>query len=373
MLYNKIIGQNEAKLRLKKMINEQRVPHALIFTGKEGSGNLPAAIAFIQHLYCTNKNDEGACGECNSCLKVNKLIHPDMHFVYPIAKSKDIKSSVDVVKDFREVFLQDNYLTLHQWFNEISADNKQPIIPVEEANAILKTLSYTSYEGSYKTMIIWLPEKMNTEAANKLLKVLEEPPDQTIFVLVSNSPDQLLPTILSRVQQIPFYALSDSEIETALQQQFKINPELAKQTALLANGSYSDAMALLTHNEESVSLLTNFQNFMRLALKFDCSKVLQWIDEMSSVGREKQKQFFQYGLEVFRDALMYNYGERNLVRLGESEKQFLEKFAPFINQNNYEKLIDEFNTNYYYIERNANPKLLFMDLFLKTNELLNTK
>lgn len=373
MLYSDIIGQNEAKLRLKRMIGEQRVPHALMFTGKEGTGNLPAAIAFIQHLYCEDKKDDGPCGVCNSCLKVSKLIHPDLHFVYPIAKSKDVKSSVDVVREFREAFLNDCYLTLHQWFNEISADNKQPIIPVEEANAILKTLSYTSYEGSYKTMVIWLPEKMNTEAANKLLKVLEEPPEQTIFVLVSISPDQLLPTILSRVQQIPFYALSAYEIETALQQQFKINPEMAKQTALLSNGSYSDAIALLTHNEDSVSLLTSFQNFMRLALKFDCAKVLQWIDEMAGVGREKQKQFFQYGLEVFREALMYNFGNKNLVRLGGAEKQFLEKFAPFINQTNYEKLIDEFNTNYYYIERNANPKLLFMDLFLKTNELLNRK
>lgn len=373
MLYNNIIGQDEAKLRLKKMIREQRVPHALMFTGKEGTGNLPAAIAFIQNLYCTQKTDDGACGECNSCLKVNKLIHPDMHFVFPIAKSKDVKCSADLIGEFREAFLQNNYITLNQWFNEISADNKQPIIPVEEANAILKTLSYTSYEGSYKTMLVWLPEKMNTEAANKLLKVLEEPPDETIFVLVSNSPEQLLPTILSRVQQIPFYALADIEIELALQKQFNITSELAKQTALLAGGSYSEAITTLVNNEESVSLLTNFQNFMRLALKFDCNKVLQWIDEMSAVGREKQKQFFQYGLEVFRDALMYNYGEKKLVRLGGSEKQFLEKFSPFINQNNYEKLIDEFNTNYYYIERNANPKLIFMDLFLKTNELLNLK
>jgi len=373
MLYKNIIGQNETKTRLQKMVLDKRVPHALMFTGKEGTGNLPAALAFIQHLYCENKLVDDACGICNSCIKVSKLIHPDLHFVVPIAKSKDVKSTIDVIKEFRTVFLENNYLSLSSWFNELSAENKQPVIPVDEANAILKTLSYTSYEGSYKSMVIWLPEKMNADAANKLLKILEEPPDDTIFVLVSNAPDQLLPTILSRVQQIPFYELSDLEIENALISNFKISTDVAKQTAVLANGSYTEALTILNHIDENVSILTNFQNFMRLALKFDCTKVLQWIDENASIGRENQKQFLQYGLEVFRDALMFNFGDKNLVRLGGQEKLFLEKFAPFINQKNYEKLVEEFNQNYYYIERNANPKLIFMDLFLKTNELLNLK
>lgn len=373
MLYNQIVGQQEAKHRLLKMVNEERVPHALLFAGKDGSGNLPAAMAFAQHLYCTAKTETGACGECPSCQKVSKLIHPDLHLVFPIAKSKDVKSSNDLIKEFREVFLAQPYISLNDWFNELSAENKQPIIPVEEANDILKKLSYTSYEGSYKMMIIWQPEKMNQEAANKLLKILEEPPEKTIFILVSNHPDQLLATILSRVQQIPFYSNSEQEISEALVSNYKVNSEVARQTAMLANGNYAEAIALLTHNEESVSFLANFQGFMRLALKFDCGKALQWIDDNAASGREKQKQFLQYGLEVFRDCLMYNFGERNLVRLSGQEKQFLEKFAPFVNQRNYEKLIEEFNSNYYYIERNANPKILFMDLFLKTNELINLK
>jgi len=373
MLYSQIVGQTEPKQRLLKMVNENRVPHALLFAGKEGSGNLPAAIAFAQHLFCTNKNEQGSCGECASCKKVAKLVHPDLHLVFPIAKSKEVKSSTDLIKEFREAFLNNNYLSLNDWFNELSAENKQPIIPVEEANDILRKLSYTSFEGSYKIMIIWQPEKMNQESANKLLKILEEPPEKTIFVLVSNHPDQLLATILSRVQQIPFYNSSEQEISEALILNYKINPEVAKQTAMLANGNYAEAVSLLTHNEESVSFLNNFQTFMRLSLKFDCNKVLQWIDENAVTGREKQKQFLQYGLEVFRDCLMFNFGDRSLVRLSGQEKQFLEKFAPFVNQKNYEKLIEEFNSNYYYVERNANPKILFMDLFLKTNELINLK
>lgn len=355
------------------MVNDARVPHALLFSGAEGSGNLPAALAFAQHLFCTSKTASGACGHCAPCQKVAKLAHPDLHLVFPIAKSKDVKSSDDLVKEFREAILNQPYLTLTEWFNELNAENKQPIIPVEQANDILRKLSYTSYEGSYKLMVIWQPEKMNSEAANKLLKILEEPPDMTIFVLVSNYPDQLLSTILSRVQQIPFYTCSEQEITDAIVAQYKLNTETARQTAILANGNYGHAIELLKHSDESVSFLTNFQNFMRLALKFDCNKAIAWIDECAALGREKQKQFLQYALEVFRDSLMYNYGDRSLVRLSGQERQFLEKFAPFVNQKNYERLVEEFNSNYYYIERNANPKILFMDLILKTNELINMK
>lgn len=373
MLYNDIIGQLEPKQRLLKMVHEERVPHALLFSGAEGCGNLAAAAAFAQHLFCTAKTENGACNHCPSCQKVAKLIHPDLHLVFPIAKSKDVKSSDDLVKEFREVFLERPYISLGEWFNELDAENKQPIIPVEQANDILRKLSYTSYEGSYKIMIIWQPEKMNNEAANKLLKILEEPPEKTIFILVANYPDQLLSTILSRVQQIPFHACGEEEISLALQKQFGVNADTAKQTAIMSNGNYGEAIHILKHSDETVSLLTDFQNFMRLALKFDCNKALDWIDACAGLGREKQKQFLQYALEVLRDSLMYNFGERSLVRLSGQEKQFLEKFAPFINQKNYERLVEEFNSNYYYIERNANPKILFMDLMLKTNELINIK
>ncbi len=373
MLYSQIVGQQEAKGRLLKMVKEGRVPHALLFTGKEGCGNLPIALAFAQHLFCKQKTESGACGTCASCNKVSKLIHPDLHLVFPIAKSKYIKSSNDLLKEFREAFLAQPYLSLSDWFNEISAENKQPIIPVEESSDILRKLSYTSYEGTYKIMLIWQPEKMNTEAANRLLKILEEPPDLTIFILVSTQPDQLLATIISRVQQIPFYNSSEKEIAEALILNYKVSEGIANQTAMLAHGNYGEAISLLAHNDDTVSFLNNFQSFMRLALRFDCAKALQWVDDNATTGREKQKQFFQYGLEVFRDSLMFNFGEKNLVRLSGQEKQFLEKFAPYITKKNYEKLIEEFNSNYYYIERNANPKILFLDLLLKTNELINLK
>lgn len=374
MLFSQIVGQSEPKHRLLKMVNEGRVPHALLFSGKEGCGNLPMAIAFAQLLYCTEKTENGPCGNCISCNKVAKLIHPDLHLVFPIIyKSKEIEVSDDVLKEFRETFLQNPYLTLNDWCTELNAENKQPIINVKEANEILRKISYTSFEGSYKIMVIWQPEKMNTEAANKLLKILEEPPEKTIFILVSNSPDQLLLTILSRVQQIPFFACTEQEIVEALVRDYKVSSTMANEVALIANGNFSEAIQLLKEMDGGVNLLNHFQVFMRLALKFDATKALTWIDENAAIGREKQKQFLQYALEVFRDALMFNYGEKTLIRLSGNERQFLEKFAPFINQKNYEKLVEEFNGNYYYVERNANPKILFMDLLLKTNELINMK
>ncbi|MGZ4037724.1 MAG: DNA polymerase III subunit, partial [Bacteroidia bacterium] len=333
----------------------------------------PAAVAFAQLLLCKNRQANDSCGVCPSCLKVSKLMHPDLHFVFPIAKSKDVPTSSAVIKEFRELFTENPYLSLNDWFNELGAENKQPIIPVEESNNIIRQLSYTSYEGANKIMIVWQPEKMNIQAANTLLKILEEPPEQTFFILVSNAPDQLLATIISRVQQIPFYKIAEKDIVEALMRIYKVNGEVAKQAALLCDGNFNEARVLLTQNDEQLSFLQHFQGFMRLALKFDCEKALQWIDSNAASGREKQKQFIQYSLEIFRDSLMYNFGSRDLVRLSGNEKQFLEKFAPFINQKNYEKLTEEFNSNYYYIERNANPKILFMDLLLKTNELINLR
>jgi len=373
MLYSEIIGQEEAKERLQHMVAESRVPHALLFAGRPGSGTLPAAFAFAQHLFCTERTATAACGNCPSCLKTKKLENPDLHLVFPIAKADKDTRSDTFIFEFRKAFLAAPYMTLDYWFQQISAENKQPLIPVAEADDILKKLSYTSFQGSYKVMVIWQPEKMNLEAANKLLKILEEPPDQTIFILVSDAPEQLLVTIRSRVQQIPFAPNTEQEIAQALITNANISPELAAQKAFLADGSYWNALLSLEATEDGETFLQIFQEFMRLALRFDCGKALSWVDHAASLGREKQKQFLQYGLEIFRDALMFNFGERGLVRLSGPDKAFLEKFAPFINQHNYVALVEEFNSNYYNIERNASPKILFLDLLLKANELINRK
>jgi DNA polymerase III subunit delta' len=371
--YDLVVGQQPVKERLRRMVNEKRVSHALLFSGPEGYGTLPAAVGFAQHLMCRQPSSAGGCGHCQSCTRVAGLVHPDVHLAFPIAKSKKVRSSDDLIAEFRTTFAENPYMDIHEWFNVISADNKQPVIPVEEAASILRKLSYTSFEGDYRVMIVWLPEKMNTDTANKLLKILEEPSEKTVFLMVSARPDQLLATILSRVQQVVFSPCPIDEIKGALKQQFNVQDDAAMEAAVMSEGNFGEACLLLENNEESVGLAVGFQSFMRIAVRFDAAKALQWIEEHAGEGREKHKQFLQYALAVFRDCLMYNFGSRELVRLSGSEKQFLEKFAPFVNQKNYEQLVSEFNSNYYYIERNANPKILFMDLALKTYELLNIK
>ena len=371
MLFKKIVGQKPVKEKLLNMLQDGRVPHALMFTGPEGSGNLPAAFAFVQYLFCQNKQDSDSCGVCASCLKVSKLIHPDLHLVFPIPLSKHVRTSNDLLPEYREAFIETPYLTVRDWFDSLSAENKQPTIPTDEANDILKKLSYTSYEGGYKIMIVWQPEKMNTSAANKLLKILEEPPEQTLFLLVCNHPDQLLATIISRVQQIPFYKIETEEIVAGLVDEFSCQPQAAKQAAMLSDGSFREAQLLLQHLDGGTAYLQNFRAFMLIALKFDAIKAVAWVDDNSRIGREKQKQFLQYGLEIFRDCLMFNFGSVDLVRHSGEEKEFITKFARFVHQRNYEKLLEEFNSAFYHVERNANPKILFMDLIMKTNELIN--
>jgi DNA polymerase III subunit delta' len=372
-LYEQVVGQEQALSRLRRMVAEDRVPHALLFTGMEGSGHLPAAIAFSQHLLCRSRTEAGGCGKCPSCTKVAGLVHPDLHLAFPIALSKKVRSSDALIAEFREAYLNNPYITLDDWFNAISAENKQPVIPVEEASSILRKLSITSFEGFYRIMIIWQAEKMNTEASNRLLKIIEEPPEQTVFVLVSSAPDALLPTIISRVQQVGFTPVGKEAIVSALVSRFGVDAAIAGQAAVMADGNFGEAVAILSSDSESVSLLEAFQSFMRLALRFDAAKAVEWIDGFSGSGREKHKQFMQYGLAVLRDCLMYNFGAKELVKLSGKELQFLEKFAPFVTRKNYDQLVSEFNSNYYYIERNANPKILFMDLALKTNSLLNMK
>ncbi len=371
MLFKDIVGQNQNKDKIRQMLKDGRIAHALMFTGPEGSGNLPTAFAFVQYLFCQNKTDSDSCGICPPCLKVSKLIHPDLHLVFPIAASKIIRTSDDMLVNFRDAFIRQPYLSLKEWFNYIDAENKQPIIPVPESESILKKLSYTSYEGSYKIMIIWYPEKMHPSAANKLLKILEEPPEQTLFLLVCHHPEQLLATIISRVQQIIFNKLPTSEITQTLIQKHHCTETIARQVAILSDGNYREAEVLLDDQEDIISYFEKFRDFMRIAIKYDAIKAVKWIDENAGIGREKQKQFVQYGLGILRDCLVYNSETVDLIKHSGDEKDFISKLAPFIHRKNYIRIIDELNGIYYHIERNANPKILFMDLLFKMNELLN--
>jgi DNA polymerase-3 subunit delta' len=370
MQFADIAAPKGLKERLLDMCASKRVPHALLFAGGEEGPQLPLAIAFAQFLFCSNPSASDSCGICPSCLKISKLAHPDFHLVFPIALSKDARMSDAVVKEFRESFLSFPYMSLNDWFNHLDAENKQPVIGAEESNEIIRKLSFTSYEGGKKIMIVWMPEKMNGVAANKLLKILEEPPDDTFFFLVSSAVDQLLPTILSRVQLITVSEPSVQETAAVIARHFEMPAQQAGQVAALARGNARQGFLLADDNTPQNLYLELFQNFMRACLRFDAFKITAWIDEMVSLGREKQKQFFLYALQMTRNCLLEKHVPEHVTGTAE-EKNFLQKFHPYVTMQNQEQLSEEFNKAFYHIERNAAPKIVFMDLALKTNELLN--
>ena len=371
MLFKEIIGQQAVKERLVRSYKEGRISHAQLFLGPQGSGSLPMALAYAQFISCTNKSEDDSCGACSSCVKYNKLVHPDLHFVYPVALSKDVKTSTDVAVEWREAFLDNPYITLFSWFEQLAAENKQAVIGTEESGEILRKLSLTTYEAEYKIMIIWQAEKMNPSAANKLLKILEEPPDKTLFLLVCENEDQLLRTIVSRTQLIKINKIKDVDLMEALVSLHGQTAEAAEKISHLADGNYAEALLLISENENAGQNLASFQKLMRASIKFDPKAVISWIEEINAGGRERQKNFLNYALHILRESAMMNYGDDSLVKLSGDEQEFVKKFSPFIHGANIERFIEELNKAHFHMERNASAKILFMDLAFKFNELLS--
>jgi DNA polymerase-3 subunit delta' len=371
MFFRDIIGQHAIKERLINSVRDNRISHAQLFFGPDGCGTLPMAFAYARYVHCTNRGENDSCGTCPSCQKHDKLVHPDLHLVYPIALSKDLRVSTTVIKEFREAFLENPYLTLNDWFNKIEADNKQPVIATEESAEILKKLSLTTFEAEYKIMIIWMAEKMNPTAANKLLKILEEPPDKTLFLLVTEAEDQLLRTIVSRTQLVKLSRLNDDDLTAALKVRFSLSEEDAARITFQADGSFAAASQLITKDEQAIFNLQVFQKWMRACLKFNMSGVMESVDDFATAGRERQKQFLSYALEMVRESLLVNYADQSLIRIAGDEKNFVTKFAPFVHAANAYRFMNELNLALQHIERNGSAKIVFMDLSFKANELLN--
>ena len=371
MLFKDIIGQAVIKQRLVQSVKDNRISHAQLFFGTEGSGSLALAMAYSQYIVCEQKQENDSCGKCTPCIKIQKLVHPDIHFVYPIISSKEVEISTDIITEWRAAFLDNPYMSLFQWYEFLGAENKQGIINVKESAEILHKLSLYSYESEFKIMIIWMPEKMPPPAANKLLKILEEPTEKTLFILVSENEDQMLRTILSRAQLIKINKISTQDMSLALQERNGLSQEDALKIVNLSDGNYNTAVRLMLENENSTFNFSNFQNWMRACFKFEASKILSFIDEMAGSGREKQKNFLSYALHIIRESLMMNYASIDLTKLQGDELDFVKKFSPFINAANGERITESLNKAHYHIERNANPKILFFDLSFKINELLN--
>lgn len=365
------------KVIIEKLINtvqENRVSHAQLFAGTEGSGNLALALAYAKYISCENRTAEDSCGACKSCLKYEKLIHPDLHFVFPVVKDKKGGEPVsdNYIEQWRELIKQTGFFTLNDWLNTIDTGNAQGMIYTAEAAEIIRKLSLKTFESDYKIMLIWLPEKMNQTTSNKLLKLIEEPPEKTIFLLVSEEPDKLLPTILSRCQLLKIPGFTADEIKKYLTSVYSINDEKAGDFSRVAQGNITKAAELCRNEASSAVNLDRFRQLMRLAWKRDILPLLNWSEEIASAGREEQKNFLRFCLRLIRENLMLTLGQENnnLVYLTGEEKEFSAKFHPFITKENIYSLNDEFTTTYSHIEANGNAKIIFLDLSLRILRLI---
>ncbi|HEY4800220.1 MAG TPA: hypothetical protein VII99_14160 [Bacteroidia bacterium] len=374
MQFCNIIGQEEVKQRLIQSVKTGRVSHAQLFLGAEGSGALALAVSYAQYLLCKNRIAKDSCGTCPSCLKSSKLIHPDIHFVYPIAiKKKETEICADVISQWRESFLENPYLSLSDWFNHLNAENKQPVISVEESAEILRKLALTTYEGEFKVMIIWHPEKMNVSAANKLLKILEEPSDKTLFLLVAENEEALLRTIVSRTQLIKINRIADEEIKNALAEKHQQTAVDAARIAYLADGNYNAALNLIGEKQDENFYLHQFREWMRMCFKVDIVSAVAWVEEIANakVGREKQKEFLSYGLNILRECLIVMYGDKKIMRVDGEEQDFVKKLSTLLDGNMCKQLSDELNEAILHIERNGSGKIIFTDLSLKFMKIVS--
>lgn len=377
MQFKEIVGHSEVKKRLIATVNEGRISHAQLFLGGEGSGNLPMAIAYAQYIACENKSDNDSCGNCSSCIKFEKLAHPDLHFVFPVTTNKSIKKdpvSSKFINEWRELVIEKKgYFTLPDLQEKLATENKQLIIPKDESVEILKTLSLKTYEAEYKTMIIWYPEKFNISSANKLLKILEEPPNKTLFILVAHDSEQIIPTILSRTQLVKVDKIKDADLISVLTDKFNLTENQATSITSFADGNFVTAQKIIEESSAEEFFYSHFTKWMRMGFVADVPGLINFSEESSKLGREKQKQFLSYSLHIFRESLIQNYGDTSLNRVSSNENKFLEKFAPFIHGANCIDIIELFNDAIYHIERNANPKILFLDVSLKLTKLLRVK
>ncbi|QEC41781.1 ATP-binding protein [Pseudobacter ginsenosidimutans] len=395
MSFKKVIGQADTKQHLVEMVHQNKLAHALLFLGKEGSGALPMAMAFAQYVVCDKVNRAGtpdpgpslfgeaepamepvlmndACGECPSCMKAQQMMHPDIHFSYPVIPRKpgDKPLSTDYITEWREFCGQYPYGNVYDWLQFIGAENKQGNITAYECNDIIRKLNLKSFESGFKILVLWMPEYLGNEG-NKLLKLIEEPPPDTLFILVAENEAQILATILSRTQLVKIPALTTNEITEALSSRANLQPDQARQIASIASGNYREALQLMNHaGEDWISLVREWLNAV---LKNGPIAQVKWVDEVSKLGREKQKQFLRYFNHLLEQAIRLQAMGPDAVHLPETEKDFASRLNKLSGYAQQEAIIKELDNAAYYIERNANAKMLFHALTIKLYHILATR
>lgn len=377
MRFADVIGQEELKVMLRRSVDEGRVSHAQMFAGASGAGTLPIALAYVQYLNCADRHDGDSCGVCPSCVKMSGLVHPDLHFVFPTNSAKGGSQrplSDSFLPQWREMVLETGgYFDEQMWYERIGLDNQQGLIAKREADEVIRKLSFKAFEGGYKTILIWLPEKMGTEAANGLLKILEEPWDGTLFLLVSAAPRMLLPTIISRVQEIDVPPLDTAALAEYVTVKRGIDAREALAMARIARGDLIGALRFDSHGETASEDFDNFAALMRYGYGDRHLELFGWAETMAGAGREAQKRFLKYTAAMLRESYMLSSGMADISYLWGKELDFCMKFAPFVDSGNIERLIEESRSALLHISQNGNPRIVFTHYALAVSKLVGMR
>lgn len=372
MTFDDIIGQEEVKKHLAKLLFENKLPHAIMFCGPQGAGKLPLALAFSQMLLCQQPSKDGACGTCSDCQMSSIWTHPDLHFSFPIykGKSSDKPVSDDFLQEWRERISQSPYFDIEDWLEDIGAENQQITIYVQESDNLQRKLALKSSQGGRKVVVIWLPERMNEQTGNKLLKLIEEPPVGTHFLLVSQEPDLVLGTIQSRVQRINIPALSEETISKALQERHDMQQDDADLLAHIAQGSYTEALKRMQRDSEQQQFFDLFIQLMRHSYARRVKELQAWSLSVAELGRERQKRMLEYFQGQLRENYIYNFHQPQINFLGREEENFSTRFAPFINERNVVGIMNVLSDAGRDTAQNVSARMVFFDLALKMIVLL---
>lgn len=373
MFFREIPGLEDIKQTLVAAVQKGQIAHAQLFFGNEGSANLAMALAYATYINCENRQNQDSCGQCASCSKINKLIHPDLHFVFPVATTKKVSKdplSENFLPEWRTYLKENVYAGLTDWCSYIGTENKQPNISAEESRSIIQKLSLKSYEAQYKVLILWLPELLNNTSANALLKILEEPPPKTVFLLVSQSIEKLLTTIISRTQLIRIRAFSGQEIERVLVTSYGVESKRAGQIAYLSDGNLYEALRLIKETANDNHEL--FREWMRLCFRGNVTGLVDWMEKFAKMSKESQKSLMMYGMEMVRETLVWPYKEIQLSRLEGEERTFIEGFSKVVNPAKAEGLYKQLNDACFHLERNASAKIVFLDTSLAISGIIRS-
>lgn len=377
MQFSDIIGQEIVKGKLIQSVRQSRVSHAQLFLGPPGTGKLALALAYARYINCTNRTETDSCGVCPSCLKFDKLIHPDLHFVFPTTTTKKVKKEPEsdlFIEEWREFVLKNNaYIDSSGWYDFLGVENKQGSIFVRDASTLLRKLSLKPYEGEYKIVIFWMVEKMNIQTANKLLKQFEEPTDKTLFLLLAEEQEQILSTVKSRTTLVKIPPISTEAIQRKLAEKYNCDYQTVADAAVVSYGNWLEACRYFENKEEEKFYFQTFQQWMRLCFRVSISELIDFSNNIKNIGRERQKSLLNYALDVFRNSLLFNNQLSDLVRLPVEEKNFTGNFAPFVKPSNLLQMCELMEEGIRHIERNGYASLVFLDISLNVVKLLKMR